>query len=129
MTQAEIREEARKRWNELLSEAETSGLTIKEWCKNKGIEESTFYYRKRQKKLQEQNKDKAYSEGKKNRPVPCFAELNIALEKEDNHEGSERKRRIQEAEFLIQYEGCQIAIGKGFSEEDLRKIMRVLGHV
>lgn len=72
MTQAEIREEERKRWNELLREAETSDLTIKEWCKNKGIEESTYYYRKRQKKRQEQNKDKAYSEGKKISPFPVL---------------------------------------------------------
>lgn len=129
MTQAEIREEKRIKWNERLHEAETSGLTIKEWCRKNGIQESTFYYRKRQKKLREQNAATLLSREGEEIPSPCFAELNIAFEKDSLYEDNQNTSNTQEPEFLLQIQDCQIAVSHDFQEEDLGKIVQVLRHV
>lgn len=128
MTRKELREANNSKWSVLLQEAEASGLTVKEWCESKGIREMTFYYRKKQVKGGEAASATQYQGAK--HPAPCFVEVDIcngngAAPHSDGPDGQGRSL----PEFLIQIQGCQIAVSHGFEEEDLRKIFRVASHV
>nr|WP_305114696.1 hypothetical protein [uncultured Acetatifactor sp.] len=127
MTRKELREANNSKWSVLLQEAEASGLTVKEWCKSKGIRETTFYYRKKQAKGEEAIATQHSGTG---HPAPCFVEVDICNGNgaAPHSDGPESQGRSL-PEFLIQIQGCQIAVGHGFEEEDLRKIFRVASHV
>lgn len=130
MTRTELHEQHISKWRELLQEAKTSGLTTKEWCKINGIQETTFYYWKRQVKSKDCPGHELPSPSHIEHPVPCFAELDIHAKKEDTAYGhNTHKADIHPPEFLIQFHGCKIAVNQDFQEEDLLKIFRVASHV
>ncbi len=43
MTRAEMHEKRIAKWTQFVQEAQDSGLTVKGWCKEHGIQENTFY--------------------------------------------------------------------------------------
>lgn len=128
MTRIELREQRISRWTALLQEAQTSGLTIKEWCKSNGIQESTFHYWKRQLHPKEASPTPEQPPSSSiEPPIPCFAELDIRMEKESSPFVSPSK--LMNPEFLIQIRDFQVAVNPGFTEEDLMKLFRVASHV
>lgn len=52
MTRAEMHEKHTAEWSQLILEVRQSNLTIKGWCKEKGISEKTFYFWRRCQKSQ-----------------------------------------------------------------------------
>ncbi len=48
----EVRKEARLReWADMIAECQSSGMTIKEWCRENGISQKTYYNRLRKVRL------------------------------------------------------------------------------
>ncbi len=128
MTRAKMHEKRIAKWTQLVQEAQDSGLTIKGWCKEHGIQENTFYYWKRQLKSQNSEGLKAPVPLSDRHPAPHFAELNIEKEISAFDRANDRNG-ISQPEFLIPFRDCQIAVSRNFQEEDLRKIFRVAEHV
>lgn len=130
MTRTELHEQHISKWAGLLQEAETSGLTIKDWCKIHEIRETTFYYWKRQIQSKSGPEHGLSSPSHMEHPVPHFVELDIHAQKEDTACSHNTERtNLQHPEFLIQFHGCRIAVNRDFHEEDLMKIFRVASHV
>ena len=128
MTQKEQREANVSRWSALVQEAESSSLTIREWCKAKGIRETTFYYWKKQ--IKAGGPAVPTSPREAGRPAPCFVEVDICTEEGDSPvSGYTDGLKGNSPRFLIRIHNCQIAVSRDFQEEDLRKIFRVASHV
>lgn len=104
-------------WIAMIEEFHGSQLTKKAWCEEKGITLSTMY--RWQRRLGE-------SVLNENEQGSRFVELPA-----QQPMGMNRGRIFQsgsgsQPEFTIEYGGYQLHMNEGFSEEDLRKVMRVM---
>ena len=132
-----IREE---RWQELISEAISSGMTKREWCRLHGIRTRQFFYwqnklRKKALLTQETKQDavptKTYSPENEE---PGFLELTPPDETPTAgmttlaaHSGPERiPMESLKPELLLAYGGFQVLVGHEVEEDVLRKVIRVI---
>ena len=132
MTRAEMHEKHTEEWSQLILEAQQSNLTIKGWCKEKGISEKTFYYWRRRLKSQNTPFPAKRTLSAASHPAPVFAELDMSIGREEHSSGCDNNHNTGSSshpEFVIRFHECQIAVSQGFREEDLMKVLRVASHV
>ncbi len=72
----------KERWAALIKEREESGLTIKEWCKERNVKESKYYYW-----LKTLRRDGADATGQ-DTGIPPFVELPVIFQEQGLQPGS-----------------------------------------
>ena len=128
------------RWQELISEALSSGMTKSEWCRLHGIRIRKFYYwqgKLRKKALLNEGIDPGAvpkttcpSEDEE----PTFIELtppeelSAAVKPVLSHPSKPERAPIDELkpELLLAYGGFQVLIGHEIEEDILKKVIRVI---
>lgn len=92
-----------RQWMETISQCRNSGKTVKVWCAEQGINETSFYYW--QKQIREAAGQKLLASGQPceeiaSRPQPAFTELELT--KEEPVKGTAVTIRMGEAVVEIQ---------------------------
>ena len=116
----EVRDQVRiQEWMQLIRERNDSGMTIKEWCRSKGLSENQYYYWLRKIRRSactalESRADKApliQEEG------PVFAQVNVLPQPQ-----------MPPAGITIRMNHAEIHIGKDVCAGQLKTIMKVITH-
>lgn len=69
-------------WMDMVNRCQSSGLTVREWCKANGINENTYYYRL--KKLRKKALKSSGSESSEALDVPALVEIHRPSVHKDN---------------------------------------------
>jgi hypothetical protein len=93
-------------WRTTIQEAEASGLTIRAFCRERGLKDNLFYAWRRTLKQREEG----------NSGNPGFVEL---IDKGTDYGGTGIELRIDDR--------VSIRIGRGFDEETLKSALAVMG--
>ena len=128
------------RWQEIISEALSSGMTKREWCQLHGIRTRQFFYwqnklRKKALLTQETTPDAASKKTCSSEDeTPGFLELTppeeISITGKAALAGPSRPERgpieSLNPELLLAYGGFQILVGHEIEEDVLKKVIRVI---
>ena len=126
MSRARSRDvEKERQWREVIREAAGSGLSIREFCRERGVKESQFYRwqrrlkgGRRERMLGRRSGSKERrSDGQSVRDSGSFTRFALVSE-----EGSVLDAGLE----LVLGDGRRLRIGKGVDEETLRRVLAVL---
>lgn len=104
-----------QQWMAMIHDQKSSGLSIREWCRNHSISENCFFYRQRKlREIAEKN-------------IPQFVEINQPEDPAASLMQSEQMNLDNErSSATIRYGKITIALDDSASEELIGKIVRVL---
>jgi hypothetical protein len=115
-----------KHWKQLVDEAGSSTLSKKAWCRQKGINESTFYYWQRRIR-------KAALVGKKipspDRAVPqTRSDFVEVFFNDDEHPSPDKavEGGVLQPEIMLQINSYRLLIAGTIQEQTLRTVIKVL---
>ena len=108
-----------EQWTSLIEDCRSSGISKKAWCAEKGITPSTMY--RWEHRLAEA--DPGHTDHRAH-----FVEVDIQQMVQSKSEKGfcPLDGQSSRPEFTIEYGSCRIHMNAGFTEEDLRKAMRVI---
>ena len=116
------------RWTEIMRERNESGLTVKQWCRENGIKEKTYYYWQR--KLREavsENIERSQLPEKRYISMPLFKEVKIAQEPQTQSLSNNRLQNSYNPDQLqIEINDIFITAGKTYPPEVLAVLIREL---
>lgn len=110
-------------WTGLVHQCQTSGQTIKVWCRSNGINENTYYYwlKRLRKKAIEQHPT---VQPTKQEEAPAIVEIPRAAVKAARSESAAGTASIQ-----LSFRGARLTIENGTSPELLRMVLSELNHL
>ena len=119
----EVRDQVRiQEWMELIKERNSSGMTIREWCRIKGLSENQYYYWLR--KIRKTACTALESQGDLVPQVqsesPSFAQINVIPDKRPDASASG---------ISIQVNNASIHIGGDVPARQIAAMMKVITHV
>ena len=110
--------EKERYWRKVSREAARSGVSIREFCRERRRKESQFYWW--QGKLKERQQASTLGSGNRSRATKAAGEATFALVSEET--GALGSAGIE----LVLRDGRRVRIGKGVNEETLRRVVGVL---
>ena len=117
-------------WTRLIREANSSGMSILDWCEKNQISKRQYYYwhkhvmQSTYRSLIDrgfQPPEVIVKEDETRPSEPVFAELTPPV--------AVPKPKSDDSGITLQTGDIRVCVDRGFSEEDLEKVMRVIGHV
>lgn len=114
-------------WLSLIQDYRASGMTKRAWCQENGIGLSSLHRWEQRLSTEFQESD-----GQSTRFVEVSVRRSVGTGCRPERELSNLTLNHSEAEvpqFTIEYGNCRLHMNCGFSEEDLRKAMRVIRDV
>ena len=101
-----------EQWAEIIRQCRESGLSNREFCRQNGISEKTYYYRLR--KLREA----AVNIGKTESPALCRVDLSDDQNREGNH-----------SQLRLRFRGAEIEVARDASPDTLKMVLRVMSEI
>ena len=114
-------------WISLIQDYRASGMTKRAWCQENGIGLSSLHRWEQRLSAEFQESD-----GQSTRFVEVSVRRSVGASSRTERALSNPASNQFEAElpqFTIEYGRCRLHMNNGFSEEDLRKVMRVIRDV
>lgn len=121
-------------WVIKIAEAESSGTTIRQWCKENGISKGSYYYWHKilknegllpgQTVQDDENDDTLSRPPVLHKSVPDFAELPLPISKPPV--SVPQTGFSFNPQVMLQLRACQVFVGDGFSPETLARVMEVV---
>jgi transposase-like protein len=108
--------EKERHWQKIIREAATSGLSIRQFCREHGLGESQFHWWQR--KLKERRQERSLR-GRGGAKSECDDQATFALVSD---EGTVSPAGLE----LVLSHGRRLRIGKGVDEETLRSVLAAL---
>ena len=118
----EVRDQVRiQEWVELIRERNSSGMTISEWCRVKGLSENQYYYWLRKIRRTACNALEIRSDlaPKIQDEAPAFAQINVI---------PEAQPAASETGISIHMNNASIHIGSDVPARQLTAMMKVIAH-
>jgi hypothetical protein len=124
----EMKEEGKRRdvekeryWRKVIREAARSGVSIRQFCRERRLKESQFYWwQSRLRAGKERQQARAFGSGSTSKATKDGSQATFALVSEDG--GELGSAGIE----LVLRDGRRLRIGKGVDEETLRTVVGVL---
>jgi hypothetical protein len=110
--------EKERHWRKVIREAARSGVSIRQFCQQRKLKESQFYWWQR--KLKERQQARAFGSGSTSKATKDASQATFALVSEDG--GELGSAGIE----LVLRDGRRLRIGKGVDEDTLRTVVGVL---
>jgi len=110
--------EKERYWRRVIGEAARSGISIRQFCQQRKLKESQFYWWQRELKKREQAC--AFGSGNSSKSTKDTGQATFALVSEES--GELGSSGIE----LVLRDGRRLRIGKGVDEETLRTVVGVL---
>lgn len=121
-------------WEELITEAARSGISVSEFCSQHSLSKNLFY---RMTKLlgytdggrRTEKWEAAASGGPVScNPMPALVAVPVGIVESSRSGVCEDHQGIPQPQIIIRYGGFQIAVGDSFSNESLRRVLEVVAH-
>ena len=119
----EVRDQVRlQEWMELIREHNSSGMTIREWCRVKGLSENQYYYwlRKIRKTACSALESRSDLVPQPRDELPAFAQINVIPDKHPDAPASG---------ISIQVNKVSIHVGCDVPARQIAAMMKVITHV
>lgn len=110
--------EKERYWRKVIGEAARSGVSIRQFCRQRRLKESQFYWWQRE--LKKRQQARAFGSGGRSKSTKDTGQATFALVSEDG--GELGSAGIE----LVLRDGRRLRIGKGVDEETLRTVVGVL---
>ena len=112
MTSTELKHQARQqKWGAAIQECRSSGLSVQQWCRERGITASTYYRRERE--------ELSIADAAQELPkAPVFAELPTPKQQE---------RKVSECSAMLRIGNSSIELYQELSPELLKTLIEALG--
>lgn len=108
-------------WYDVIAARNASGLTIKDWCRKNGINETSYYYWL--KKIRTEALELHIPENENNL---TFVPMLKARPVDEMIDHEKELNQIADAEVTIASKGITISLGKGTSTDLVMNILKVL---
>ena len=123
----EVHEIRLAQWKKIIQDANTSGLSKKDWCAVHGYSMKQFYYwqRKVRKSIIEETRNKGELQ------LPGFAELKVPCQETSYNEGDSSPEARDgsmalQPEMVLMTAGCSILIGSQITEQALTTVLKAI---
>ena len=110
--------EKERYWRRVIREAARSGVSIRQFCRQRRLKESQFHWWQR--KLKERQQARTFARQRRSKSTKATGQATFALVSEEP--GELGSVGIE----LVLRGGCRLRIGKGVDEETLRTVVAVL---
>lgn len=108
-------------WTSYIEEFRASGKTRRAWCEEAGLAMSTML--RWENRLVMEGQVDVWQQNR-------FAEIEVSHHRSctpgSGVESTPSEQLMKQPQFAIEYRNCRLYMNEGFSEDDLRKIMRVV---
>ena len=109
------KEVRRKEWAEQVRECQNSGLSVREWCQQNGINVYTYYRRLR--KLRNELLDQAEE---------CHPIVPISISSEISKNSTKQVAAEPDSKIMMRKDGIEIELPESISEETILMLLRGL---
>lgn len=113
-------------WKDMVNRCQSSGLTVREWCKANGINENTYYYRL--KKLRKKALKSAGYESSEASDVPAFVEIHRPSVHKDNAAAIQEPDAASSS-IQLSFRGARLTIPEEISPELLHLVISELSRL
>ena len=113
--------EKERYWRKVIGEAARSGVSVRQFCRQRRLRESQFYiWQRKLKGRQSRPRRDAFGSGSRSKATKAAGQATFALV-------SERPEELGSAGIeLVLRDGRRIRVGKGVDQETLRTVVGVL---
>ncbi len=112
----------RSRWERIILEGNRASVSKKEWCRQNGINEKSFYYwQKKIRMAAIENANSVQAIAPSN--TSSFVEIPF---RENSYSSEDSSLHVSSPELMLQVNDCRIFITGSIQENTLRTVMKVV---